>query len=543
MHPLLAIVRAAHCRSTHHYFAIDALPRVQTEAGQRFVRHLMRHHDRYLTGAKDPDVRFRDFQNHVVHVADNYWGGAPRMAHKWYDRLQQAIERGDYREAAYATGVLSHYFTDPFQPLHTGQTPREGVVHRPIEWSINQSYESILSRWQDDELKVVFQLSDQPAWLGEAILHGARFAHRHYDMLVNTYRLERGVRKPTEGLTDEACDMLAQLFGLTITGWARVLERAASDAEARLGKPLPSAGVTMATVMATIKVPHRLWLRKVESKAEREALELLIEEYRDTGKVVENLPAEVDVKQRVAKIYADEKLYRDRLAAKAEAKTKSELAKSEPTRSPAETISMRLALPSNPFVVTTPIQPTELLEPATADPVVIPFARPEVVQPEAGRTDVGQPEVASARLNAQSDLVDAPSIGPKTAARFAGIGVHTVGEFLAQEAGNLTERLATGWITSETIRSWQSQTFLMCQLDCFKARDVQLLVGAGFTTCEQLSSQPTQTINREVQRFAMTSAGARYRRGAEPPTFDEVRVWRDAAIRFCASSSTSRKAG
>ena len=533
MHPLLAIVRAAHCRSTHHYFAIDALPRVQTEAGQRFVRHLMRHHDRYLTGAKDPDVRFRDFQNHVVHVADNYWGGAPRMAHKWYDRLQQAIERGDYREAAYATGVLSHYFTDPFQPLHTGQTPRESVLHRPIEWSINQSYESILNRWQDDELKIVFQLSDQPAWLGEAILHGARFAHRQYNLLVDTYRLERGVRKPTEGLTDEACDMLAQLFGLTITGWARVLERAASDAEARLGKPLPSVGVTMATVTATIQVPHRLWLRKVESKAERAALELLLEEYRDTGKVVENLPAEVDVKQRVAKIYADERLYRDRLAAKAQAKTKSER-----TTPPLETVPIRSALTRNPFVVMTPIQTTELPGPATADPVVIPFTRPDVSRPR-----VVQPEVASVGLNAQSDLVDAPSIGPKTAARFAAIGVDTVGEFLAQDADSLTERLATGWITSETIRNWQSQTFLMCQLDCFKARDVQLLVGAGFTTCEQLSSQPTQTINREVQRFAKTSAGARYRRGAEPPTFDEIRAWRDAAIRFCASSSSSRKAG
>ncbi len=533
MHPLLAIVRAAHCRSTHHYFAIDALPRVQTDAGQRFVRHLMRHHDRYLTGAKDPDVRFRDFQNHVVHVADNYWGGAPRVAHKWYDRLQQEIERGDYREAAYAAGVLSHYFTDPFQPLHTGQTPRESVVHRPIEWSINQSYESILSRWQDDELKVVFQLSDQPAWLGEAILHGARFAHRQYDLLVDTYRLERGVRKPTEGLTDEACDMLAQLFGLTITGWARVLERAASDAEARLGKPLPSVGLTMATVMATIHVPHRLWLRKIESKAERAALELLIEEYRDTGKVVENLPAEVDIKQRVAKIHADEKLYRDRLAAKVEAKEKSA---SSPA--PVETIPMRSALPSNPFAVKAPIQTTELSESVTADPVVLPFVQPDVVNPEVRR-----PEVTSARLNAQSDLVDAPSIGPKTAARFAAIGVHTVGEFLAQEAAGLTQRLATGWITSETIRSWQSQTFLMCQLDCFKARDVQLLVGAGFTTCEQLSSQPTQTISREVQRFAMTSAGVRYRRGAEPPTFDEIRSWRDDAIRFCANSNTSRKAG
>jgi Domain of unknown function (DUF4332) len=533
VNPLLAILRAAHCRSTHHYFAIDALPRVQTEAGQRFVKHLMRHHDRYLTGAKDPDVRFRDFQNHVVHVADSYWGGAPRVAHKWYDRLQQEIERGDYQEAAYAAGVLSHYFTDPFQPLHTGQTQREGIVHRPIEWSINQSYGSILKRWQDSELKIVFQLSDQPAWLGEAILHGARFAHRHYDLLVNTYRLERGVRQPTEGLTDEACVALAELFGLTITGWACVLDRAATEAESRLGQEIPAVGVTLATVMAAIKVPHRLWLRRVEAKEEREALQLLVEEYRDTGNVVENLPAEVDIKQRVAKIYADERQYRDRLESKSKVEQLTEPIASVESPSLAKpklansTLTGKMHA-SNQFAVASKAEEYELAEPERDLPIVIPFVRPEV---------------GSSRLNSSSELVDAPSIGPKTAARFAAIGVHTVGEFVAQSADDLATRLATAWITTEIIRSWQSQTVMMCQLDCFKTRDVQLLVGAGFTKVEQLSSEPVLSIHREVQRFALTSAGARYRRGAEPPTFDEVRGWRDAAIRFGARPNTLRDAG
>ncbi|MEM9646066.1 MAG: DUF4332 domain-containing protein, partial [Planctomycetota bacterium] len=116
MNPLLTILRAAHCRSTHHFFAVDALPLVQTGAGKRLVSWLMRHHDRYLTGAKDPDTRFRDFHNHVVHVADGYWGGAPRLAHQWYERLQKSVRERDFSEAAYAAGVMSHYFTHRSTP-------------------------------------------------------------------------------------------------------------------------------------------------------------------------------------------------------------------------------------------------------------------------------------------------------------------------------------------------------------------------------------------------------------------------------------------
>ena len=170
MNLLLSILRAAHCRSTHHYFAIDALPLVQTEAGKRLTSQLLRHHDRYLTGAKDPDTRFRDFQNHVVHVTDGYWGGAPRVAHMWYDRLQRYLRNDRFGDAAHAAGVLSHYFTDPLQPLHTQQCEQEKVLHRPIEWSITKSYDQIYQHWKGDELRIVFQLSGEPGWLGRSNL-------------------------------------------------------------------------------------------------------------------------------------------------------------------------------------------------------------------------------------------------------------------------------------------------------------------------------------------------------------------------------------
>lgn len=118
MSVLLSVLRAAHCRSTHHYFAIDSTRYVDTVAGRRLVSVLLKHHERFLEGAKAPDDRFRDFQNHCVHVRTGYWG-APRLALTWYERLRDYLVHGRYADAAYSAGVMSHYFTDPLQPLHT----------------------------------------------------------------------------------------------------------------------------------------------------------------------------------------------------------------------------------------------------------------------------------------------------------------------------------------------------------------------------------------------------------------------------------------
>ena len=122
MNLLVTILQAAHCRSTHQYFVLDALPLLASQRGQLLGRILLKHHDQYLIGSKDPDKKFRDFRNHVVHVQDGYWGGAMKKAEIWYRNLLEDLDAKRWSEAAYSAGVLSHYFTDPFMPFHTGQS-------------------------------------------------------------------------------------------------------------------------------------------------------------------------------------------------------------------------------------------------------------------------------------------------------------------------------------------------------------------------------------------------------------------------------------
>lgn len=494
MNPILSILRAAHCRSTHHFFAVDAIPLVQTDAGKRLTSQLLQHHDRYLTGAKDPDTRFRDFQNHVVHVTDGYWGGAPRVAHVWYDKLQRYLRKDRFGDAAHAAGVLSHYFTDPMQPLHTQQCEREKVVHRPIEWSITKSYNQIYRLWKEDDLRVVFQLSDGPSWLGEAILHGARFANRKYQTLIDQYDLDRGTKDPPGGLTDELRESLAELFGLSITGWARVLERAAADAETLRRSPLPTADLSIPMLLASLRVPARLWTRHMEHKHERLAVDSLVEEFRRTGTLVDHLPTEVDIVHRVIGVYQDEKRWQHERA-------------------------LRLASKETMIEVASPDRPHRVTD---DEPVILPF------RPHSAPT--AAVVVASGGLSRRDPLVDAPSIGPKTAARFEAIDIQTVGEFLDSNVDDVARRLATYWITADTVSQWQNQSTLMCQIAGLRCRDAQLLAGAGFDSSISIAVAKEAMVVRKVSEFASTTSGRRYLRGAAPPNKDEILAWQGNAM-------------
>ncbi|WP_404309869.1 DUF4332 domain-containing protein [Neorhodopirellula lusitana] len=503
---LLAILRAAHCRSTHHHFAIDALPLVGTSAGQRLAGHLLQHHSKYLVGAKEPDTRFRDFHNHVIHVDDGYWGGAPRVAHQWYDRLQKHIRNNDWAEAARAAGVLSHYFTDPIQPLHTAQSPAEKVLHRPIEWSITKSYTSLREQWQEDPTRTVFQLSDGPGWLGEAILQSARIAHQHYDTLITHYDLKAGRSNPPAGLDTVSRGCLAQLVGLCITGWARVIERAALDAEQFRAQPIPTVRTNLATVLAGIRVPTQMWIRRIEHANEQRKVQGLIDEFQKNGTVERFLPSEVRVVEKVRKVYNHEREYTKRLLEKKSNTHIRILEESKLEVHNEDTLATK-SPPSDAI-------PTTANSPEEASPVIS-------FQPATSSRRI--------RLNVRSPLVDAPSIGEKTAARFKAIGIHTVADFLSASPEAMAAELATRWITVSTIHAWRCQAILMCQLPAMLARETQLLVGAKFNTADKIAKSNADSLLQAIRVYADTDSGRRHLRGAQPPELERVEEWIDDA--------------
>ncbi len=334
MHTLHRILRRSHCRNTNQLFAIDALPLVQTPAGKRLARLLLRYPKQYLTGASDPDTRICDFQNQIIHVEDGYWGGGPRVASQWYNRLLQSIEQKQYAAAAQAAGILSHYFTDALQPLHTGETKREAIVHLPLERSFYRSYDIIRNRWIDNPLRAVFRLTDEPDWLRSAMLQGAQMAHQKFSLLVNSYRFDAGVDDAMAGFDELSRIALADLLGLSVTGWARIIERAGRDVENRLLCQLPTSSMSLPLVAATLRSPFECWQSRYQQRRLDRQIKMLANEYRKKGYLKKYLPHDVDIKQRVNQVRRDEKAYQATLIERAKAR----FAEEEPTANQSETI-------------------------------------------------------------------------------------------------------------------------------------------------------------------------------------------------------------
>ncbi|MFO0941066.1 MAG: zinc dependent phospholipase C family protein [Pirellulales bacterium] len=301
MQSIITILRAAHCRSTHHYFAIDALEALQTAQSKRLASILLKFHDDYLEGAKAPDNDFKDFQNHVIHVQQNNWGGAALACQEWLGKAREYLDHGNWKKAAYACGVLSHYFTDPIMPLHTAQSSRETVVHRPLEWSICQSYNEIYSRAKSQGLTCDIVLAADLQWIGKAVVAAAAVANRHYDRLIDLYDLKAGVKNPREGLNDEAVEILSELFVLAIQGLSAVLTRLADETVAQL----PQMSLTMTSLLATVDMPLAWIVRKISDSKERRAVEAVLREYEKTGSLNRNVPAEIVVVEKAMKEQPD----------------------------------------------------------------------------------------------------------------------------------------------------------------------------------------------------------------------------------------------
>jgi hypothetical protein len=299
---LLSTVFHGVCRSTHHRIAVDALRHLRGLDAERWSDLFLHHYREYLAGTEAPDVRFKDFRNHVLHVADNGWGGAPQEARRWYSRLIDALRRREWAESAFAAGVLSHYLCDPFMPLHTARTEEDTKVHRSIEWSISKSYgrlQQIIERNNGGYPQVETPRSND--WLEKMTYIGAELAHEHYESLLQHYDLGRAVRDPLAGMDQECQDRIAHCLAHAVVAFARVLERALAEAEV---EP-PHPETVLQGFMIAAGAPFRAIANHMQDLSERMAIEAMFDEAQRTGKVIKNLS---DDDREVRRAHAEEVL-------------------------------------------------------------------------------------------------------------------------------------------------------------------------------------------------------------------------------------------
>ncbi|MCM2374084.1 DUF4332 domain-containing protein [Aporhodopirellula aestuarii] len=128
-------------------------------------------------------------------------------------------------------------------------------------------------------------------------------------------------------------------------------------------------------------------------------------------------------------------------------------------------------------------------------------------------------------LERASDVVDAPSIGPRMAERLNKIGIETVDDLLNADPAEVAAGLKNRRIDESTVLEWQQQATLVCRVPMMRGHDAQFLVAAGVTTPEELADCDPVSLFATVEAIANSNEGKRIVRGGKAPDLEEVTEW------------------
>ena len=137
-------------------------------------------------------------------------------------------------------------------------------------------------------------------------------------------------------------------------------------------------------------------------------------------------------------------------------------------------------------------------------------------------------------LELSSPVVDAPSIGPRMAAKLESLDIYTVDQLLAADADHVADKLNHRRVDAEIVRAWQEQARLVCRIPNLRGHDAQLLVACEITSPEELSRMDPGTVLAQVSEVVATKEGQRILRGSKEPDLEEVTDW----ISWAASCRT-----
>ena len=542
------VIRGHRCRSTHHYIAMDALSLIASDEADKWKDLFLVHHEHLLEGAKAPDSKFKDFRNHVLHISEGEWGGAPGKAMEWYATAVDHLRRKQWSKAAYALGVLSHYYADPIQPFHTGQTEEEGTMHRAVEWSIAKSRDKIDARIETLGYPDV-PVPEGAGFVADMVRNGARLSHPHYQTFIDHYDLDVGVKDPPAGLDETMFDAIVELVAYATAGFGAIMSRAIEEAAV---SP-PKTNLTLQGYIETLDIPIRWVTAKLSDAADKRTVTRMYKEYQKTGKVIRTLPEDDKAirkmhakqvlrvplkqldKQELGPIGSKNKAVEERLL---NALIEPEAEEAAPVEEIATEAPAPVEAKAEPAVADAP-KPEETPAPKKAAP---PKAEEVLFEPEpeaeiAPETRAAEPEddgesgdiARRSRITRESPVVEAPSIGKKTAKRLSRAGITTVGDLLDCDTEETVFLVDVAYIDVDTLNDWKDQTILMMEVPGLRVHDAQILVGAGIRNRKELAEAPARTLFMLASEFLQTPQGDRVIRDDDYLAEEEVEEWIEMA--------------
>jgi hypothetical protein len=140
-------------------------------------------------------------------------------------------------------------------------------------------------------------------------------------------------------------------------------------------------------------------------------------------------------------------------------------------------------------------------------------------------------EQARPFLDRDSPLVDAPSIGQKTAKLLQRIGIVSTSDLLSCDPEATASRLRHPRLTSDMLRAWQRQVALLCSIPGLRPSDARLLVACGIHGRHDLQRIAPSTLFAVLDPVLRTAEGQQLLRGDPPPTLADAARWIAASLR------------
>jgi hypothetical protein len=194
-----------------------------------------------------PDTRVHDFWYHGYdRWGKSRSGDAPRRTAEYFGVMRDALQAGDTETASRLLGLLTHYYTDASDPLHTDQCKGERRVHRWFELHVM----GLLDRSPRFQQRVDQRLDSLALGAGDGTgrdeylagvgddvtaytMASADTAHRHYHALV------RGLhRRHFDRVAGIAMSTLAR----SVRGVGDLIEAAAASDVSTYAAPTVTSG-------------------------------------------------------------------------------------------------------------------------------------------------------------------------------------------------------------------------------------------------------------------------------------------------------------
>lgn len=481
MHRLFRLLHRWKCKNAAHKLALDALSSLPDDLSNSWSGMFLWHVEAYLRGVDAPENEFRDYANHVLYPREN-WGGAARLARKWYWRTVESLRCKEWSEAAYHAGVLCRYSSFPAFPLRTDSDEFGLSLSALVEWNLSQLYDRLTAGVDK------FACPSPPRgedWLEDLLRASSIEANRSSETVKARFNLPAIVEDPNS-LDGELLEVFAHLLRQARATLGIILGRALSES----GVEPPHYPLGVAATLAVPSLPL-FWLTRSQSAAANwKIISAMSREFTQSGEIKSTLPASA-----VA--------LRDAFSIEIQGQTPA---------------GPSVGLPGQG---TLGKSETESLN----EPQRGPFTKSRVTTPPS------KPRLADAPITETSPPSEASSISAEVADNLALIGIETIRQLLDADAEDIASNLGANATASDVV-AWQDEARLCCELRGLAPAEAQLLVACGVTGAEDLAALEPVELWELVSPVAESPDGRRLLQGDPPPDINTVTRWIEAANRL-----------